>query len=246
MARTIRSTASWSRARKAAAAVVARSTIASSRAATSVSTNAGGSGGRMTVMATDATAAARRCHRALPAVSLRSPRARRAGECGCASRRDIRPSRGVAGHRHPRTDQALQGRARHRGRHLQRRARRGVRLPRPQRRRQDDHDPYAARPPAPDLRDRGDPRLRRLARRRRRPRPHGLPARRVRLRRAGHRRGAAGSLRRPPRDRRPRLRPLARRALRGRPAPPARGALAREPAEDRARSRPWCTARRWS
>ena len=41
---------------------------------------------------------------------------------------------------------------RHRGRDVRGRARRGLRLPRAQRRRQDDDDPHAARPAAPDQR----------------------------------------------------------------------------------------------
>ena len=58
-------------------------------------------------------------------------------------------------------------------------ARRGLRLPRPQRRRQDDHDPAAARAAPAERRPRGAVRRRRLGRPGHRPPPRGLRRRRA-------------------------------------------------------------------
>jgi ABC-2 type transport system ATP-binding protein len=60
----------------------------------------------------------------------------------------------VRGDRDLRTDEVLRQDPGHRGPRPRREHRRGFRIPRPERRRQVDHDPYAAPLPAPDSRDR--------------------------------------------------------------------------------------------
>ena len=92
--------------------------------------------------------------------------------------------------------------------------RRGLRLPRAQRRRQDDDDPDAARSHPPDERPGDRVRHRDDCRPGRHPPTHRLPARRVRALRPAHRRPDARLLRQPARRRRGGLPGRPRRALR--------------------------------
>ena len=139
-----------------------------------------------------------------------------------------------AGDRDRAADEVLRQPPRHRGHHDRGRAGRGLRLPRPQRCGQDDDDPHASGPPAPDPRQRPHLRPRQPPRQRRDPRAARQPARGLRLWQARHRAGgdlAAGAV---ARRLGARQRRGSRRALPGRPRAANGTALARQPTEDRA------------
>ena len=131
-------------------------------------------------------------------------------------------------------DEALRRRARDRRRHADGPARRGVRVPGPQRGGQDDDDPYPPGPAAPDERQRAPVRSRQPPGQPRDPRPPRQPAGRVRLRPAAHRARDRVAPRRAARHRRAGPRRRARGALPRRPRPSGRPPVARQPPEDRA------------
>ena len=172
----------------------------------------------------------------------RAPARRRPSRSRRPPRHDARaphPGRGA--------DQALRPWPRRRGAVAHRRARRGVRLPRAQRRGQDDHDPHAPRPAAPDGRQRRDLRSRHVARRRRGARLPRLAAGRLRLRRPRDRARSCSTS--SPRCAAPATARYAR-ALAGASTPTCTGRSGSSRAgtgRSSGSSRPSCTARRsWS
>ena len=141
------------------------------------------------------------------------------------------------------TDQGLRRPSRdHRARPRGRRGR-DLRVPRAQRRRQDDDDAGPARPHPADVRTGRGVRHRDHRRSGRDPPADRLPARRVRPVRPADRRPDDHLLREPPRRRRPGVRRGARRAPGPRPEPPLQGVLEGQQAEGRADRRAPAPAR---
>ncbi len=119
------------------------------------------------------------------------PLSRRSARRGMVAAASIERGNHGCSHRGLRPHQGIRPPARDRRPHVRRRGRRGLRLPRPQRRRQDDHDPDPAGPPATHVRTGRPVRPRRLARGAGGPRADLVRRQRARLpRRADGRRAA--------------------------------------------------------